>query len=210
MASYPSSSFYRSTSSPSRRFRVRPRHHGAHGQTDNDLHVRRSTESPSGQGYMPGMGLEQLSNCLSYDADDSDRDGERGDFEFEFNQPHTSVPRTNPTLPHREARDDQTQVMPRNINSTLPFQEGSPRLTNSRVNDLFVMMQNQQALLQKVLKGQETLQERQDEMETSLASLQNQVSHAQPDTPPSSSSSSEGKRKRIVTRSLSVGGAVAA
>ena len=64
------------------------------------------------------------------------------------------------------------------------------------------MLQKQQAMLQEVLNGQKIFEERQNTVESHLAELQSKVEESAVCTP--SSSSSEGKRKRIVTRALSV------
>lgn len=65
------------------------------------------------------------------------------------------------------------------------------------------MMQQQQAQLQKVLDGQQAMELRQSVMDTKLASLQEQILLSQ-HMNSSPSSSSDGKRKRVVTRTLSV------
>ena len=64
------------------------------------------------------------------------------------------------------------------------------------------MLQKQQAMLQEVLSGQKALEDRQNTVESHLAKLQSKVEKSAVSTP--TSSSSEGKRKRIVTRTLSV------
>ena len=62
------------------------------------------------------------------------------------------------------------------------------------------MFQKQQAMLQGVLEGQKALEERQDTVESHLAELQSKMEESATSTP----SSSDGKRKRVVTRTLSV------
>ena len=64
-------------------------------------------------------------------------------------------------------------------------------------------MQNQQKLLTEVLSGQKLMAERQDKLETDMASFREEMSKL-PSESPSSSPSCYGKRKRVVTRSLSV------
>ena len=59
-----------------------------------------------------------------------------------------------------------------------------------------MMLQKQQAMLQEVLNGQKVLQ---NTVESHLAELQSKVEESA-----TCSSSSEGKRKRIVTQALSV------
>ena len=68
--------------------------------------------------------------------------------------------------------------------------------------NLISMIQHQQAMLQQALEGQKHLVERQDSFEQQLAELASKVEQPLSSTP--SSSSSEGKRKRVVTRILSV------
>ena len=69
--------------------------------------------------------------------------------------------------------------------------------------NIILMLQKQQAMLQEVLSGQKALEDRQNNtIESHLAELQSKVEKSAVSTP--TSSSSEGKRKRIVTRTLSV------
>ncbi len=72
----------------------------------------------------------------------------------------------------------------------------------SHADQLMTMMQQQQAQLQKVLDGQQAMELRQSVMDTKLASLQEQILSQHTNASPSSSS--DGKRKRVVTRTLSV------
>ncbi len=72
----------------------------------------------------------------------------------------------------------------------------------SHADQLMTMMQQQQAQLQKVLDGQQAMELRQSVMDTKLASLQEQILSQRTNSSPSSSS--DGKRKRVVTRTLSV------
>lgn len=67
-------------------------------------------------------------------------------------------------------------------------------------NEVIPMLQQQQLILQRVLESQKVLEDRQNIIEDKLAGLK-----AQLDKPPvSSSSSSDGKRKWLVSRALSV------
>ena len=68
--------------------------------------------------------------------------------------------------------------------------------------NLIAMLQQQQPMLQQVLEGQKLFERRQDYFDDQLADLASKVERPIPTTP--SSSSSEGKRKRVVTRTLSV------
>ena len=65
------------------------------------------------------------------------------------------------------------------------------------------MLQQQQLILQRVLESQKTLEERQNSIEEKLANLQSQVNVLPPTVSPTASTS-DGKRKRLVTRALSV------
>ena len=67
--------------------------------------------------------------------------------------------------------------------------------------EIVSMLQQQQAVLQKVLKGQEAMSLRQDAIEGKISSLEVKVEKYNTTSP---SSSSDGKRKRVVTRTLSV------
>ena len=87
------------------------------------------------------------------------------------------------------------------------FQQRTPSLPKqisslSTKKNLMSMLQQQQALLQQVIDGQKRLEERQDSFEDQLTTLVSKVEQPAPTTP--SSSCSEGKRKRVVTRTLSV------
>ena len=64
-----------------------------------------------------------------------------------------------------------------------------------------LMFQKQQTILQQLLEGQTRLEQRQDRFGDQLAHMTSKVELSMPTT---SSSSNEGKRKRMVTRSLSV------
>ena len=71
------------------------------------------------------------------------------------------------------------------------------------VGTLVEMLQQQQAVLQKLMDGQKTLEEQQTTLKQSFTALQDKVNDfSSKDSP--SSSGSERKKKRIVTRSLSV------
>ena len=69
-------------------------------------------------------------------------------------------------------------------------------------SSILTVLQQQQAVLQRVLDGQKSLEERQNKMEQSLAELQkNMEQSAQCST---ADSGTDRKRKRVVTRTLSV------
>ncbi len=65
-------------------------------------------------------------------------------------------------------------------------------------------LQQQQQPLQKVIDGQRAIEERQTSLEEKLTYLENKLSTPQPSPTSSAASSSEGKRKRVVTRTLLV------
>ena len=68
------------------------------------------------------------------------------------------------------------------------------------------MLQQQQAVLQKLLDSQKTLETNQKAFEETVESLKLKVNVSSQNTTPSSSGSDErGKQKRMVTRSLLVG-----
>ena len=87
---------------------------------------------------------------------------------------------------------------------TTPTDPLAPRCQLSlESGDVLSMLQQQQGLLQKVINNQKSLEEKHTKMEAMFANLEEQVRRDA--TPPSSSStSSDGKRKRVVTRELSV------
>ena len=153
--------------------------------------------------YQPGMSLGELSaqaTMRSGSSSESDELSDNGDFDplsdplgealdnslgapdhFEqqmmsFSSPlgHTSTPNNSIRSGHEEAAGHQ--------------------------NNIILMLQKQQAMLQEVLDSQKALKERQDTVESHLAELQSKVEESPVSTP--SSSSGDGKRKRVVTRTL--------
>ena len=79
-----------------------------------------------------------------------------------------------------------------------PNLQRTPLNTNSQV---ISMLQQQQSVLQQVLDSQKKLQDRQNTIEEQLHELQKKVSDT---ATPCTSSNDEKKRKRVVTRTLSV------
>jgi hypothetical protein len=133
--------------------------------------------------YKPGMDLTTIDNPFptvdndsSSDSENSLGDGDLGDFSPLFDRDE----RDQTTLPED----------PQSFSNSLPEKS------------LISMIQHQQVMLEQVLEGQKRLVERQDGFEDQLAELASKVKQPLPSTP--SSSSSEGKRKRVVTRTLSV------
>lgn len=113
--------------------------------------------------------------------------------------------------PINENQVSQYTVSPRSHSGIAPSitpqqsrcnNRSGPMLSASS-DEVVVMLQQQQAILQQVLKGQEDLKSRQDEIEEKLSCLDAKVKSTVNSVSPSSSSS-DGKRKRIVTRTLSV------
>lgn len=134
-------------------------------------------------------------------TDCSDSDHEDSDF-------HMYPPINN------ENCVSQYTVSPRSHSGTAPIitsqqsrctshDDRSGPVLSAASDEVIIMLQQQQAILQKVLKGQEDLKSRQAEMEEKLSCLDAKVKSAANCVSPSSSSS-DGKRKRIVTCTLSV------
>lgn len=71
----------------------------------------------------------------------------------------------------------------------------------SRNNEIVSMLQKQQAMWQQVLKGQQSISSRQDAIEGKVLNLEAKIDKNSATSP---SSSSDGKRKHVVTRTLSV------
>ena len=132
--------------------------------------------------YKPGIELTAINSHFPVDDDsaDSENSFEDGDLSGDFS-----------------VLCDPNECDP----SILP--EDSPSFSNSLPEKILIsMIQHQQAMLEQVLEGQKHLVERQDGFEDQLAELTSKVEQPLPSTP--SSSSSEGKRKHVVTRTLSV------
>jgi len=150
------------------------------------------------------MHLSDISSRIPLDdsGTESDKSESRGgDFTIE--------PDVHPTL------DDPVQQYTSSLSSS-PFSSVSQdphfqqQMSSSSLSpfssvsqeNLIAMLQQQQAMLQQVLEGQKLFERRQDYFDDQLADLASKVERPIPTTP--SSSSSEGKRKRVVTRTLSV------
>ena len=149
------------------------------------------------------MHLSDISSRIPLDdsGTESDKSESRGgDFTIE-----TDV---HPTL------DDPVQQYTSSLSSS-PFssvshdphfqqQMSSSSLSPFSVSqeNLIAVLQQQQAMLQQVLEGQKLFERWQDYFDDQLADLASKVEQPIPTTP--SSSSSEGKRKHVVARTLSV------
>ena len=127
------------------------------------------------------MGAVVVPINMDYSSSDSDDSAQIGeDFHGELYSSDLDKP----------GSQQRTPSLPKQISSF------------STEKNLMCMLQQQQALLQRVIDGQKRLEERQDSFEDQLTSLASKVEQPAPTTP--FSSSSEGKRKRAVTRTLSV------
>lgn len=120
----------------------------------------------------------------------------------------------NMTYPHRinnENLEPSRIVLPpastahsfSQANATSPNDRCTQPMISSGNGEVIAMLQQQQAVLQEVLKGQEVLKTQQAEMEEKISTLEAEVNKPA-DLSMSPSSSSDGKRKRVVTKALSV------
>lgn len=79
----------------------------------------------------------------------------------------------------------------------------SPLVSSSSTSQIVTMLQQQQSVLQKVLDGQKNLEERQNTIEAQQLDMQANIERSS-SLCSSGESGSDGKRKRTVTRALSV------
>ena len=127
-------------------------------------------------GYLPGMGLADIASQ-----------------EENFSQQDCFS-----SLQAERGRDDMFL-----LENTPPqgcLSQPSFRPAVSGESGIMSMLQRQQGVLEQVLQGQKTLQEQQERLEQRLESLEDQAAQATS----SSDSTSCTKKKRIVTRELSV------
>ena len=128
--------------------------------------------------YKPGMELEEIPyNSREESSSNDDLNPNDDSFNFENISP-SSFTETS-------------------TNHSMPSFLGSHG--NS---DIITMLQQQQAMLQQVVNGQKAFELRQNQLEEKVQTLQSQID--KPSSSTTSSSSSDGKRKRVVTRTLSV------
>lgn len=99
-----------------------------------------------------------------------------------FSSPHTSISLGHTSTPNNSIKSGHEEA--------------------AGHQNIIFMLQKQQAMLQGVLDSQKALKEWQDTVESHLAELQSKVEESPTST--RSSSSGDGKRKRVVTRTLSV------
>ena len=139
--------------------------------------------------YEPGMCLTTIRPNPVIRVSDSDNssmgDGDLG-VDYAFNSQQERVQISNFESPHFQQRTKS------------PFSTPSSSVSQK---SWILMFQKQQTILQQLLEGQTRLEQRQDSFGDQLAHMTSKVEHSMPTT---SSSSNEGKRKRMVTRSLSV------
>ena len=126
-----------------------------------------------------------------------------GDDEFDCNTSNDtgfesgiiSTPVNNTCMPCESSRSDSGT-------SSMIVDNGNS-VSSAENSDITLVLQQQQAILQQLLDGQKEVEKRQSQLEERLTCLQSKV-----EQPPSistpSSSSSDGRRKRVVTRTLSV------
>ena len=92
----------------------------------------------------------------------------------------------------------------------IPLRSCTQFCTNSSIHsllgnsDIVTILQQQQVILQQVIEGQKAFEIRQNQLQEKLTTLQSQIDKLSSSTTPSSSSN-DGKRKRVVTCTLSVG-----
>ena len=145
-----------------------------------------STHSSLPREYTSGMSLGSISNDLEdhYNGDKSTSCEEGFDFGSDFGDDASG---TIVAPPIQESHVHHGQDASQSAAST---------------SNIVVMLQQQQAILQEVLDGQKALEARQTNVEDKIIHLQSQVEKSTSSS--TSPSSSDGKRKRIVTRALSV------
>lgn len=139
--------------------------------------------------YGPGMNLESLPEYVNRD---SSSDESLSDHQHAFvmnDEPATSFKTPYSNRP-------RSQSTPSNVR---PY----PAMANTPVmSDVMSMLQKQQVLIQQVLDGQKSIEKRHDEFEDRIVSLEKKYENSTVAASPPDSGN--GKRKRIVTRTLSV------
>ena len=97
---------------------------------------------------------------------------------------------------------EPTQSRLRHRQDSLAMDHGG---RDDRGMNFCTMLQEQQAMLQRILESQEALQDKHSRFEAKLAEIEQKcLSAATPTSSPSSDDTSGRKRKRVVTRDLSV------
>lgn len=148
--------------------------------------------------YGPGVRLEDVERVDTVQDHSASEVDCTSDFEFGISRPRS----------RREKYIEQalSESQDRDLSPEIPVCDSARvygyAATGSQ-NEVIPMLQQQQLILQRVLESQKTLEERQNNIEEKLANLQAQVNVPVPTVSPTASSS-DGKRKRLVTRTLSV------
>ena len=202
-----STSFYgrsRDARNRSRNESIAVRSSSANGGLQQATPTRRTSlqdRSNNAETYQPGMYLRDM-EALAVDSDCSSGGGGDGlevnDFDFgdmsgspaelstAFNTPRTSTPRTS---------TPRTGTPRSNVSYDV-------QMPHQGDNQVVALLQQQQFMIKNVLDGQKQLQKKQENLEVRLQELETKVNKPADLTPPSSGS--DQKRKRIVTRTLSV------
>lgn len=140
--------------------------------------------TPTRHSYSPGMYLGDIAGSIERSDCSSDEDAgiHSCDFDFGFDTPSHS-PET-----------DHNPSVPTTSSSTPP---------SSTENSYMVgMLQQQQFMLKNVLDSQKRFEEKQKAFETKLQEIESKVNKPNTLTPPTPGSNK--KRKKVVTRTLSV------
>lgn len=155
-------------------------------QVSTSRNLSGSTHSSLPREYTSGMFLGSISNDLEdhYNGDNSTSCEEGFDFGSDFGDDASG---TIVAPPIQESHVHHGQDASQSAAST---------------SNIVVMLQQQQAILQEVLDGQKALEARQTNVEDKIIHLISQVEKSTSSS--TSPSSSDGKRKRIVTCALSV------
>ena len=144
--------------------------------------------------YGPGVLLEDLNET---EYNDSASEVDEHDFDFGDSQGGQQMEPYDRELSH-------SPELPLNNHLSNYACSGADSHSSRSQNEVIPMLQQQQMILEKVLVSQKAIEDRQNDIEDKLADLQDQLDKQPVPSPSSSSSSSDGKRKRLVTRALSV------
>lgn len=148
------------------------------------LHPLQANDSTSG--YLPGMSLSDLTSSVVRDGSLSPQHS-NGSFDPLDDEPH-----------HHDVAPHRHDVTPRSHDVT-------PRSQFSANDDsIMALLQNQQTILQQVLQGQVNLENQQSQLQKRLNEVEKWRTESQTPVSSSSPDSSSGKRKRVVTRELTV------
>lgn len=145
-------------------------------------------ETPYGRGYQPGMQLTDIPGGRN-DVESSNSDTD-GDFDFGADVSQSRYTNSSP--------DSFTGTSQADVS----FEVRSPAPSYQENSRIMALLQQQQSMLKSVLDGQKILEKQQDIFEVKLKEFESKVIKPADLTP--SSSGSDCKRKRIVTRTLSV------